>query len=143
MVLFLSPYIWWVKQKHPTKMNTVTYTSTMYRGVTQKGMTEFSPGSFYSEEMSGAEGYARGGEVHEIEPKRALKLVVIDGDFDIDEIWDNATEEMIDQYDGAICGFKSGQIALFGSMTTTGVFAKATAADCIKEFGATYRRRDY
>ena len=124
-------------------MNTVTYTSTMYRGVTQMGMTEFSAGSFYAEELSGAEGYARGGEVFEIEPKQALRLAVIDGDFDIDEIWDNATEDIINQCDGAICGFKSGQIVLFGTMTTAGVFVKASAEDCMKEFAATYRRRDY
>lgn len=124
-------------------MNTVTYTSTMYRGVTQKGMTEFSAGSFYAEELSGAEGYARGGEVFEIEPKQALKLAVIDGDFDIDKIWDNATAEMVEQYDGAICGFRTGQIVLFGKMTTTGEFVKTSTEDCFREFAATYRRRDY
>jgi len=124
-------------------MSTVNYSSTMYRGVTQMGMSAFSAGSFYAEELSGAEGYARGGEVHEIEPKKTLKLAVIDGDFDIDEIWDNATPEMIEQYDGAICGFRTGQIVLFGTMTTSGEFAKASAEDCMKEFAATYRRRDY
>jgi hypothetical protein len=124
-------------------MNSTNYTSTMYRGVTQVGMSVFSAGSFYAEELSGAEGYARGGEVHEIEPKRALSLVVIDGDFDIDEIWDNATSEMIEQYDGAICGFGSGQIVLFGAMATSGEFTKASAQDCMNEFAAAYRRRDY
>lgn len=126
-------------------MNTVTYTSTMYRGVTHKGMTEFSAGSFYAEDLSGAEGYARGGEVFEIEPKQALKLLVIDENFnfDIDAIWDNATTEMLEQYDGAICGFRTGQIVLFGKMTTTGEFVKTAAKDCLKEFAATYRRRDY
>lgn len=126
-------------------MNTVTYTSTMYRGVTQQAMTEFSAGSFYAEELRGAEGYAHGGEVFEIEPKQPLRLVVIDGDFDfdIDEIWDNATAEIIEEYDGAVCGFSSGQIVLFGKMTTTGEFAKASPQDCLKEFAAAYRRRDY
>lgn len=128
-------------------MTTVTYSSTMYRGVTQKGMTEFSAGSFYSEELSGAEGYAHsGGEVHEIEAARPLKLLVISPDlfdFDIDEIWDHATAEMINNYDGAISDWGTRQICLFGTMKTTGEYVKSCAEDCLKEFAATYRRRDY